>query len=254
MGCRTESRVAALSVLLTLLLPLGACSSAQDTPLDVAGKTPSPSQSLTPSASPTGDTGEVPTYSATVRLIGPGLRDSMRFSHRDGCPVPLADLRYLRMSYLAFNGSVRTGEMVVHEDHADEVTEVFGRLYDESWPLRRMLLVDEYRGDDDRSMAANNTSGYNCRRVAGSDSWSDHAYGAAIDINPVQNPYVQESEVAPPAGRRFATIDRTAGARVPDGVIRSGDVVVRAFAEIGWEWGGDWSGAKDYQHFSASGG
>ena len=117
-----------------------------------------------------------------------------------------------------------------------------------------MVLVDAYGGDDDRSMAADNTSGYNCRRVAGTDRWSDHAFGAAIDINPVQNPYVQPSGVAPPAGRRFATLDRRAGADVPAGVIHADDVVVRAFARIGWEWGGDWTSAKDYQHFSAAGG
>jgi len=178
----------------------------------------------------------------------------MRFSHRDGCPVSLDDLRHLRMRYVGFDGRERTGDMVTHRDHAEEVTEVFGRLYDARWPIRRMELVDVYRGDDDRSMAANNTSGYNCRRVTGSDSWSEHAYGAAIDINPVQNPYVQVSVVAPPAGQRFARIDRSAGGRVPQGVIRSGDVVVRAFARIGWEWGGDWSTARDYQHFSAAGG
>ena len=193
-------------------------------------------------------------YAATVRRIGPKLRHRMRFSYRAGCPVPLTDLRYLRMTYVAFDGSVRTGEMVTHEDHAEGVTEVFRRLYDAKWAVRRMVLVDAFRGDDDRSMAADNTSGFNCRRVTGSDAWSDHAFGAAIDINPVRNPYVQPTGVAPPSGRRYATLDRGAGARVPAGVIHSGDVVVRAFALIGWEWGGDWSRARDYQHFSASGG
>ena len=178
----------------------------------------------------------------------------MRYSHGPGCPVPLKDLRYLRISYVGFDEQVHLGEMVIHEDHADAVTDVFEQLYDARWPIQRMRLVDDYRGDDNRSMAANNTSGYNCRRVAGSDSWSAHAYGAAIDINPVQNPYVNGTSVAPPAGRRFATIDRSATAHAPAGAIRAGDVVVRAFARIGWEWGGDWSTSKDYQHFSASGG
>jgi poly-gamma-glutamate synthesis protein (capsule biosynthesis protein) len=114
-----------------------------------------------------------------------------------------------------------------------------------------MRLVDDFRGDDDLSMAANNTSGFNCRRVAGTDSWSAHAYGAAIDVNPVQNPYVTRSSVAPPAGSPFAAIDRSAGASVPVGGIRAGDVVVRAFARIGWEWGGSWPTSKDYQHFFA---
>ena len=101
--------------------------------------------------------------------------------------------------------------------------------------------------------AANNTSGYNCRRVAGTDAWSAHARGAAIDINPVQNPYVTGSSIHPPAGARFATIDRfRADRRGPMGAIRAGDVVVRAFDGIGWDWGGDWSTSPDYQHFSAS--
>ena len=205
-------------------------------------------------AVPLGQQRRAAPYVATVRHIGPALRHRMRFSHRAGCPVPLADLRYLRMTYVGFDGRAHTGEMVVHADHAEAVTEVFRRLYDARWPLRRMVLVDVYGGDDDRSMAADNTSGFNCRRVAGSDGWSRHAFGAAIDVNPVQNPYVQPSGVVPPAGRRFATLDRSAAAEVPEGVVRSDDVVVQAFARIGWLWGGDWSSAKDYQHFYAAGG
>jgi hypothetical protein len=189
-----------------------------------------------------------------VRPIGPVIRDRMRYSHAPGCPVPLRDLRYLRMSYLGFDGRTHTGEMVVHEQFAEAVTEVFGRLYDARWPVRRMQLIDVFQGDDNRSMAANNTSGYNCRRVAGTDRWSTHAFGGAIDVNPVQNPYVVGSSLQPAAGRRFAAIDRSPGAaRSHPGAIRTGDVVVRAFARIGWEWGGDWSTSKDYQHFSSSG-
>jgi D-alanyl-D-alanine carboxypeptidase len=177
----------------------------------------------------------------------------MRFSHRDGCPVPLRFLRHLRLSYVGFDGAARTGELVVHEDVAQDVAEVFGRLYAARWPIARMRLVDAYRGDDDRSMAANNTSAYNCRPVAGSTSWSEHAYGKAIDLNPVQNPYVQAGSVAPPAGRRFANLDRSDGAAARPGIVRAGDVVVRAFADVGWTWGGTWASSKDYQHFSLSG-
>ncbi len=177
----------------------------------------------------------------------------MRSSYRPGCPVLLADLRYLRMRYVGFDWKAHTGEMVVHHDYAKKVTTVFERLYDARWPIRRMRLVDGYGGDDNRSMAANNTSGFNCRRVAGSRAWSAHAYGAAIDINPVQNPYVTGSSIHPLAGARFATIDRSrADRRGPMGAIRAGDVVVRAFDCIGWDWGGDWSTSPDYQHFSAS--
>jgi D-alanyl-D-alanine carboxypeptidase-like protein len=188
-------------------------------------------------------------YRSSVRRVDAALRSRMRFSHHAGCPVGWKDLRYLRMTYVDFDGSTRTGEMVVNKAFARSVTRVFERLYNARWPIARMQLVDDYRGDDDRSMAANNTSGYNCRRVAGTREWSAHAYGAAIDINPVQNPYLTKTSTAPPAGRRFAPIDRSAGARVPPGAIQAGDVVNRAFASIGWQWGGNWVAAKDFQHF-----
>jgi poly-gamma-glutamate synthesis protein (capsule biosynthesis protein) len=195
----------------------------------------------------------LPAFTATVRRIGPDLRDRMRFSYRPGCPVSPRDLRYVRMSFVRFDRSADTGEMVVHKTYAKSVVKVFQRLYESRWPIRRMRLVDDYRGDDDASLAANNTSGFNCRSVSGGEGWSEHAYGRAIDINPVQNPYVYDSVVSPPSGRRFTDIDRSGAGQVPRGVIRSGDVVVSAFRRIGWEWGGDWTSAKDYQHFSATG-
>ncbi len=212
----------------------------------------SPSPSASASSSSDGAPG-LPAFTAAVTRITPAVEQRMRSSHRSGCPVPLGALRHLRLSYVSFGGAARTGELVVHEDVAQDVVTVFERLYAARWPVARMRLVDAYRGDDDRSMAANNTSAYNCRRVAGSTSWSEHAYGKAIDINPVQNPYVQAGSVAPPAGRRFADLDRSAGADVPPGTVRAGDVVVRAFAAVGWRWGGEWSSSKDYQHFSLSG-
>ena len=193
----------------------------------------------------------LPAYSRSVRRIGPQLQERMRFGHRPGCPVSLGDLRYVRMTYVGFDGNPHAGEMVVHKDYAVPVARVFKRLYDARWPIRRMRLVDDYRVDDNRSMAANNTSGYNCRRVAGSRAWSAHAYGAAIDINPVQNPDLTGVSVAPSAGRRFADTDRSADAHPPRGVITANGPVVRAFGRIGWEWGGTWSSQKDYQHFSS---
>jgi poly-gamma-glutamate synthesis protein (capsule biosynthesis protein) len=193
-----------------------------------------------------------PAYSWSARQIGPGLAHRMRFSSRPGCPVPLADLRYLRMTYVGYDGRAHLGEMVVHEDYAVRVARVFARLYDAGWPIRRMRLVDDYLGNDESSMAANNTSGFNCRRVAGSRSWSAHAFGAAIDLNPVQNPDLSGPSVKPGAGRRFAAVDRSLEGHPPPGVIASDGPVVRAFARIGWTWGGTWSSGKDYQHFSAT--
>lgn len=190
-------------------------------------------------------------YVASVVRISPAEQERMRSSHGPRCPVAWRDLRLLRMTYVGFDGEDHTGEMVVHRGHARAVTGVFERLYDARWPIRRMRVVSDYGGDDDRSMAADNTSAYNCRRVAGSRHWSAHAYGAAIDLNPVENPYLVGGSVRPPAGRDFAGIDRSPRAGTPTGAIRSGDVVVRAFAAIGWEWGGTWAGSPDFQHFAA---
>ena len=111
-----------------------------------------------------------------------------------------------------------------------------------------MVLVDRYGASDDRSMAADNTSAFNCRRVEGSTAWSEHSYGRAIDVNPLENPYISRRGVLPPAGRAF--LDRSLRRR---GMIHAGDAVVRAFASVGWGWGGAWTSPRDYQHFSATG-
>jgi hypothetical protein len=169
-------------------------------------------------------------------------------SWRPGCPVGLADLRYVTTRYWGFDRKPHAGELVVHEDAVDAIRRALRALWDGRFAIRRMRLVDDYGGSDDRSMAADNTSAFNCRPVAGTSRWSEHAYGRAIDINPVENPYVAGSHVSPPAGRDY--LDRT---RARLGLVRAGDAVVRAFAEVGWGWGGNFSSAQDYQHFSASG-
>ncbi len=191
-----------------------------------------------------------PGFTATVSEIGPALARRMTTSHRPGCPLALRDLRHLRLTYVGFDGRDHVGELVVAARYANDVVGVFEQLYDARWPIRRMRLVDAYGGSDARSMAADNTSAYNCRRVADVGSWSMHALGAAVDLNPVENPYLTPGGVEPPAGRRYADIDRSPLAVVAPGVIREDDLVVRAFAAIGWEWGGNYS-SPDYQHFAA---
>jgi len=191
----------------------------------------------------------LPAFASTVDPIGPSVRQGMRSFDAEACPVPLADLRHLTVTHVGFDGRAHRGELVVNADVADDVVDVFAALYAERFPIQRMLLIDEYAGDDDRSMAANNTSGFNCRRVSGTDSWSDHAYGRAIDINPVQNPYVVGSQVRPPAARPYVSVDRTEGSTGRPGVIRDGDVVRREFERIGWEWGGLYPD-PDFQHVS----
>jgi hypothetical protein len=171
-------------------------------------------------------------------------------SWRPECPVPLEDLRLIEVSHWGFDHQTHTGEMVIHEDEARAVVRVFRRLFRARFPIRRMELVDEYGADDNRSMAANNTSAFNCRPVTGGSGWSQHSYGWAIDINPIQNPYItSDGTVLPPAGAEW--VERSQNVR---GMIHDGDVVVRAFASIGWGWGGHFQSIKDYQHFSATGG
>ena len=137
----------------------------------------------------------------------------------------------------------------MHRDAAATMLRVFRRLYDARYQIRRMHRVDYYSGSDDWSMAVDNTSGFNCRRATGSTTvWSEHSYGRAVDINPVENPYVKGATVLPPSGRPYT--DRRL--RVP-GVLHAGDPVVGAFAAVSWSWGGAWTSLKDYQHFSRSG-
>ena len=169
--------------------------------------------------------------------------------HR-GCPVGLNDLRLLKVPYWGFDRSLHRGRLVVHEDSAAGILRVMRNLFRHKFKIRRMRLVDAYGADDHRSMNADNTSAFNCRFVAGTSRWSEHAYGHAIDINPIENPYADsDGYVSPPAGAPFR--DRSQRAK---GLIHRGGNVVQAFAAIGWEWGGYWSWPKDYQHFSATGG
>jgi hypothetical protein len=131
---------------------------------------------------------------------------------------------------------------------ADDMVRIMGFLFEAGFPIDRMEPVDVYDGDDDLSMAANNTSAFNCRAVTGGSRWSEHSYGMAIDVNPLVNPYVTGGIVLPPEGAEFA--DRSLDTQ---GMIHDGDVVVTAFGDHGWHWGGYWSSPKDYQHFSTSG-
>jgi len=170
-------------------------------------------------------------------------------SWRAGCPVGLDDLRLLTMSFWGFDNAPHIGRMVLHRTQANAVLGVFHFLFAVRFPIQRMQLVDDFGADDNASMAANNTSAFNCRAVDGSPGvWSQHSYGWAVDINPVQNPWVRGTTVEPAAG--LAYLDRSKQA---PGMIHAGDVVVGLFSSIGWTWGGTFRSAKDYQHFSASG-
>ncbi len=124
-------------------------------------------------------------FTGSVSRIGPALRERMTgVSWRPGCPVPLRDLRLLTLSYRGFDGKTRTGRLVVHEDVASDVVDVFRTLYRAGYPIRRMKLIDAYGGSDFDSIEADNTSAFNCRRATGSGNWSQHAFGLARSRTP----------------------------------------------------------------------
>lgn len=177
---------------------------------------------------------------------------------RPGCPVGYDDLAYVRMRHWNYEGGISDGELVVNKGEVEALRSAFQKLFDAGFPIRRMTLVDDFGpaddpadgADDFASIESDNTSAFNCRRRTGSASaFSEHAYGTAIDINPLENPYVTGAgTTSHPASVPF--LDRSnPGA----GVITADSPVVEAFRAVGWRWGGDWQAPIDYQHFSRSG-
>lgn len=170
-------------------------------------------------------------------------------SYPEGCPIPLSDLRYLIIPHFDGHGNVRLGEMVCHRTVARQLLNIFRELYSAHYPIERMVLIDDYDADDERSMSANNTTCFCYRTVADSRKLSRHSLGKAVDINPLYNPFVRRTArgtiITPEAGRQWA--DRT----IADNpyAIRRGDAAWRAFTRRGWRWGGSWRTRPDYQHF-----
>jgi hypothetical protein len=173
------------------------------------------------------------------------------YSWHRGCPVSPKQLRRVRLTYWGFDRHAHTGTVVVNADAVRPIVRVFSRLYAARFPIRRMRSIDAYRGVDERSLAADNTAAFNCRYAvtSGPKRWSAHAFGEAIDVNPVENPYVLNGVVHPRADAAY--LNR---ARARPGMAVRGGLLVRAFASVGWRWGGRWTASPDYQHFSSTGG
>jgi D-alanyl-D-alanine carboxypeptidase len=195
-----------------------------------------------------------PDRNSDIRALGEmGERYITGRSWRPGCPVLRSELRVVMVRYVAFDGSEADGPLVVHRKHATNIAKVMETLHDKGFRIDKIRPVDEYDADDDRSTVANNTSAFNCRNAYGTDNWSQHAFGAAIDINPVQNPYVPSNgRVLDPEAIPFVRRTSTRNNGVV-GFIAKDSVAVKAFAAAGWRWGGVWSRTKDYQHFSSNG-
>ncbi|SDL01870.1 M15 family metallopeptidase [Natronincola ferrireducens] len=165
-------------------------------------------------------------------------------SWREEAPIGLEDLSYLTVTYWDFDGQQQKGELIVHRKIAEEVVDIFEELYEERFPIAKVRLIDEYDADDNRSMEDNNTYGFCFRVIEGTQNISKHGYGVAIDINPIQNPYIRGDIVLPLAGKDYVNRED-----VGKGMIIKGDPCYNAFISRGWTWGGEWKTIKDYHHF-----
>ena len=158
--------------------------------------------------------------------------------------VDIEDLRYIKAGYIGFDGFEHQGELVVNKEVADDVLDIFKTLFENSYKIEKIKLVDKYMGDDNSSMADNNSSAFNYRVIPNTNRLSNHAAGRAIDINPLYNPYIVDGRILPPEGKDY--VDRT---QDNDKYIKKGDFIYNTFSSHGWSWGGEWTHAKDYQHF-----
>lgn len=184
-----------------------------------------------------------------ARVTAPAPPDVIaRSSWRPDCPVRADDLAWLRVAFWGFDDRRHTGELLVHEDVARDLVSVFARLYAAKFPMEQVTIQTDQELHAPPTGDGNPTTAFACRPTTGGTQVSQHAYGLAVDVNSFQNPYVSGDLVLP----ELAGAYRNRGHKRP-GMIEANDPVVRAFASIGWEWGGLWASLKDYQHFSKNG-
>lgn len=183
---------------------------------------------------------EVPGEEIAQRITG--------ISYQENDNISIEELRYLRVLHIGFDGQTHIGELLVHESIAEDILEIMAALYENQYPIEKMLLVDEYGADDEASMQDNNTSAFNYREIAGTSRLSQHSLGLAIDINPKFNPYVKERDdellISPANAADYA--DRTQEFEYK---IDENDLCYQLFTAHGFTWGGSWNSVKDYQHF-----
>ena len=192
-------------------------------------------------------------FNANISPITPEIKKRMvnGNSWHNSCPVPLSNLRYVQVNHWDFNGKTVSGEIIVNKDIANEVVYIFEELYNIHYPIRQMRLVSDFNGNDWKSIDADNTSAFNCRAVTGNKKkWSKHAYGRAIDLNPLENPYISKTGHISHKGslkyRKRVHKDKTYSDQA---ILLKNDKATQIFKKYGWRWGGDWRYSKDYQHF-----
>jgi hypothetical protein len=210
--------------------------------------TPATVAPATPAVQPVATAAHRPPFRYSVATV---TARSLGDSWHKGCPVGPSGLRAITMTYWGFDRAAHQGVLVSSTRAVAAYVSAFRDIYQAGFPIRRLVPISEYGGSDDRSMEADNTSAFNCRYAVsdGPKHWSMHAYGEAVDINPLENPYYLNGRVYPPAGEPY--LDRS---NVRRGMVVAGSAPVRAFSAVGWGWGGSWSSSPDYQHFSSSGG
>lgn len=188
------------------------------------------------------------TESFEATVVEPPDEVLERSTWRADCPVARDELRYVTLSFWGFDGRPHTGELLVHRSAAEDLVGVFEALYVERFPIEEMRIVAREELDAPPTGDGNVTTAFVCRSSVAGATWSEHAFGLAVDVNPFHNPYVRGDLVLPELAGAY--VDREAHR---PGMIRPGDVVVEAFADIGWKWGGTWRSSRDWMHFSASG-
>jgi hypothetical protein len=182
----------------------------------------------------------------TPAAVHPVTTAELGATWRPECPVGPDQLRRVEVDYFGFDGQTHRGDLVVHQDVVADVIAIFDQLHRLRYPIAKMQTVADYAGaEDESSMEDNNTSAFNCRLLPSGRAWALHAYGRAIDVNPLINPFVDsQGDIQPKTGGPY--LDRN---RTDPGILHAGDPAVRAFTDRGWRWGGDWRSPKDYQHF-----
>ena len=193
-------------------------------------------------------------FEAKIQPINKYIKQRMieRKSWHQGCPVELENLRYIRLKHHNFYRSEKMGEIIVHKDVADEVVEIFRELYEIRYPIRQMRLISDFLGSDWQSIEADNTSAFNCRKTSTkTGKWSQHAFGKAIDINPIENPFVfKTGRIAHIESYKYKKRIHKNNSFTDRSMLLKEDEVVQIFEKYGWKWGGDFTQYKDYQHFS----